>query len=192
MIFSLGFFSFGIIIGKKLSDEIYEKKLVEFSKKAELSIKSRDLYKNKESVKISERLIEKERKSIAKESSIPKLSFREDKEPPKKITRSFSPPPSRKILEKPKKVTSDKFFSFQIGAHASKDQASKHVNFYKKKGYTSFYSKASVNKKTWFRVFVGLFESRKDALRFRKKASKYLPEFKKSILKIAPVERSVL
>jgi cell division protein FtsN len=58
-------------------------------------------------------------------------------------------------------------YTVQVASYATEEEAKKHINKLKSKGYSAFYIPANVRGKTWYRVSVGLFKTKKSATSFR-------------------------
>ena len=56
----------------------------------------------------------------------------------------------------------------QVASYATEDEARKHANELKEKGYSAFFVPAQVKGKSWYRVSVGLFTSENEAKEYKK------------------------
>jgi hypothetical protein len=56
----------------------------------------------------------------------------------------------------------------QVASYSSEEEARSHAQKLKGSGYTAFYVPAKVKSRTWYRVSVGLFTTRQEALGYRK------------------------
>lgn len=63
-------------------------------------------------------------------------------------------------------------YTVQIASYATEKEAKSHAKKLKGDGYSAFYLSAKVTSKTWYRVSVGLFDSRQSANNFRKELMK--------------------
>ena len=59
-------------------------------------------------------------------------------------------------------------YTIQLASYTNENEAQKHAEDLKKKGYSAFYISAKVRGKDWYRVSVGLFDDSKKANQFRK------------------------
>lgn len=59
-------------------------------------------------------------------------------------------------------------FTIQVASYATETEAIKHATDLKDKGFSAFYVPAKVNDRNWYRVSVGLFGNRQEAMEYRK------------------------
>ena len=108
------------------------------------------------------------KKSVTVHDEIKKVSDRiakgEKVEAPKKVQ-------SRIPANLPKELGASSIgkFTVQVSSHPDEAQAKTHAQQLIEKGFSAFYIPADVKGKTWYRVSVGEFASRKEALEHRTK-----------------------
>ena len=83
-----------------------------------------------------------------------------------------SPPVSKQVaITKPPQLPQKVFpypYSLQLGAFRDRKGAKRMVSLYNKKGLSAYWVKVEVRSGVWYRVFVGYFEDRAQAERFRR------------------------
>jgi septal ring-binding cell division protein DamX len=82
--------------------------------------------------------------------------------------------PSRIPSSLPKELANSSIgkFTVQISSHPTETEAKTKANEMKEKGFSAFYIPATVNGKTWYRVSVGLFDTKKEAVSYMDKLKK--------------------
>jgi len=80
-------------------------------------------------------------------------------------------PTSRVPSSLPKDLASSSIgkFTVQVSSHPSEGEAKTVAQHLKDKGLSAFYIPAAVHGKTWYRVSIGLFATRKEAMEYRTK-----------------------
>ncbi len=96
---------------------------------------------------------------------------------PPQLQQKFSSSKTRagfsKLQKKSKPQTHSlqkkKNYTLQIASYRDERDAVYHSLSLKSQGYTAFYRKALIRKKTWYRVFMGLFDHYQEARTFKNK-----------------------
>ena len=193
---SLGSFCFGVVLGKNFSDHIYQKELIKLTQKLKQLDKEQNLYQKEKSIKLSRNLIQKQKRKIKEETmptqaSVPQLKFKEKKTNQNnkikeinhvKEIKEINHIKEIKLPEKVKPKTAY-IYTLQIASFRKEKEAQKYVYIHRQQGWTCFYRLVLLDKKTWYRVFLGQFESKQKALQFQKQLSKKSTTIKQTLLK---------
>lgn len=75
-------------------------------------------------------------------------------------------------------------YTIQLASHAKESDATAHAKSLKEKGFAAFYLPAKVKDKMWYRVSVGLFDNREQAIEYRKSLNESTQVSSAIILKI--------
>jgi len=85
-----------------------------------------------------------------------------------------TPTPQRELARVLPKISPNSVgkYTVQVASYATENEAKNHAKNLKDQGYSAFYLSAKVKSKVWYRVSVGLFDSRTTANNFKRELMK--------------------
>ncbi len=195
---SLLSFSVGTFVGKEFSDNQYELSKLKNTAKlntasttmkadSKTNIGSSNLLTDEDIEKLAEEFISDKKPTSIQEDNPLKKKLSPTTNTSQEITsekKSASKTPiakknaSHKIQRLPSNLPSAvatspiNKYTIQVASYLSEEEAKHEVSKLKNNGFSAFYVSAKIKNSTWFRVSVGLFEKRKEAISYRKKLMK--------------------
>lgn len=172
-------------VGKAISEEEISKLSEEFVKKEKQensNVEEVNTAKAEDSSKLTGSLVAEEKHADAeKKADLKKMTGIRDEiaDVSKRIAQGQQVNAPKKVKNRipsslPTEMansTLDKY-TVQVSSYPNEGEAKQKAQELKDKGLSAFYVKASVNGKLWYRVGIGMFETRKTALDYRAKVMK--------------------